>query len=64
MKKREKKMLKLLSHQQFLTLIAMDLLAKGYESAEDSTPAQAIPKLDIHAPIGHIEPTEPMRHYR
>ena len=64
MKKREKKMLKLLSHQQFLTLIAMDLLAKGYESAEDSIPATAIPKLDINAPIGHIEPTEPMRHYR
>jgi hypothetical protein len=58
MKKRERKLMKLIKHQQFLTLRALDIIAKGYDAgtAKDSAPAAPIKKPDMWQKVTVIEP--------
>jgi hypothetical protein len=66
MKKRERALLKCLEHQQTISLKLIEVLKAAYDTgtAEDSAPAGAIKKPDIHKGIEPVRADELLRHFQ
>ena len=65
MKKRTRRLMRLLEHQQCICLELVKVIIKAYDqdnTATDESPTGKISKPDVHKPIQHIEPA--LEHYR